>query len=104
MCCYYDDYTREDFIKFLESCNSDLDLINRFENLPVKIIKFNVEYFLNIIVTWHSDNETHYEFEINYYDNEKFVFLFPYKIYNNVRESIKYIETELKKLNETFEN
>ena len=98
MISYYEDYTKEEFIKFLQECKCDYDLIVRFENLPIQIIKSDILYKLNIIVTWHGNNETYYDFEINYYDVLNFVFLFPYKIYSNIKQSIKYLEDEINKL------
>ncbi|MFW6225372.1 MAG: hypothetical protein ACOC3V_00270 [bacterium] len=91
------DYSKKQLITFLEKNNENINLINRLKNLPEKIKYNNVEYTLNILISWYNINNTYYEFELNYYSEKYMEFLFSYKILKNIEESIKFLENELKK-------
>ena len=57
------------------------------------------KYVLNIIASWREEDDTEYEFELNYYSPDNMEFLFNYKIFNNIHSSLNYIEHEIENLN-----
>lgn len=90
-------YNKSTFFKFLQENNLNSEIIKKFNDLPEKIKKNNTSYLLNIILTWSNDGNTQYNFELNYYSEEKMEFLFNYKIFTNIETSIDYLVVMLKK-------
>lgn len=91
MTAYPNNHNRNSFIRFLEKNGVNIDIINKFKDLPEKIEKNDIVYSLNINVTWHDDDKTHYIFELNYYSEDKLEFLFPYKIFTDPEVSIDFL-------------
>lgn len=99
-------YNKKEFIDFLKKNNTDIDIVKRFENLP-ETIKYNdSDYVMNIIITWHSNHGSYYNFEINYYSEEIIEYLLNYKIFKDIEITLNYLECQLtdKNLIEITEN
>lgn len=88
-------YTKEEFNNFLVDNNVNDDIIHKFGEIPEKIIKNNVEYVLYINVIWYSIGNTFYNFELNYYSEDKIEFLFEMKLLCNVEISINNLISKL---------
>ena len=88
-------YNREGFIGFLKKSNESSDIIERFMNLPEKIIYKEHEYELNIRLTFYSGEGSYYSFELNYYADDILEFLLSYKVFQNIEQSIDRAECEL---------
>jgi hypothetical protein len=89
------DYNKEKFLNYLEKNNvSDL-IIEKFNVLPEVITDKNFEYKLNIVSTFYTTGNTHYNFELNYYSGELNEFLFTYKIFTDIEKSIDFLLLEL---------
>jgi hypothetical protein len=92
---YPKDYNRDSFLAFLHKNNVSDKIISKFNELP-EIIKYKGhEYKLNIVSTWYSIGNTHYNFELNYYSEEIIEYLFSSKVFTDVEKSINYLLCEL---------
>ena len=87
-------YNKEEFIVFLQENNANETIINKFKILPENVKHNNYIYKLNIVSTFVSVGMFN-NFEINYYSEDQIEFLFPYKIFTNVEESIDNILCDL---------
>jgi len=93
---YPNQYDRKKFIeKFLKKNNVSEVIINKFVDLPEKIIVNNHEYEIYINVIFFSIGDTFYNFELNYYSEEQIEFLFNSKVFQDVEVSINYLICEL---------
>lgn len=90
-------FDKENFIEFLKNNGITNGVLNRIDRLPEVINHKKNKYFLNIVVSWHKEGNTYYEFELNYYSKENMEFLLTYKIFNNIENSLNFLECELKK-------
>jgi hypothetical protein len=88
-------YNKEKFIEFLQKNHVNEDIIEKFNDFPVSVTKNNYIYRLNIICTWYSIGNTFYNFEFNYYSEELNEFLFSYKVFTDVEESINNLLCDL---------
>ncbi|MFW6219899.1 MAG: hypothetical protein ACOC33_03585 [bacterium] len=98
MTAYPNTYNKKTFINFLENNNVSDIIINKFKNLPETLTKNDNEYTLSINTIWDDDGKTKYNFEINYYSEEKIEFLFPYKIFTDPEKSIDFLFKMIVKL------
>jgi len=92
---YPKQYNEEDFLKFLEKNKVTETIITKFAELPKTVEQSGNTYKLDINLTWYSDGNTHYEFELNYYSEELVEYLFSSKVFNDVGVSINYLLCEL---------
>lgn len=81
-------YTKEEFVNFLEKNNVEDSVIKKFLSLPEKINAKGSKFKLYISSTFVSVGNTYYNFELNYYSEDKIEFLFPYKLFKNIEKSI----------------
>jgi len=88
-------YSREGFIQFLRKNNAEESIIEKMYDLPETITHKKHVYKLNIVSTWFSIGNTYYNFEMNYYSEDLIEFLFTYKIFTNVEESINNLICDL---------
>jgi len=98
MATQFNEYNKQQFIKFLNKNNINTTIIEKVKLFPETINKNNDNYDLYIKVTWHDNMETYYEFEFNYYNTEKIEFLFTIRIYNNIDVSINNLLSELRNI------
>lgn len=87
-------FNKKEFIKFLKVSNVDKALLERVEKLPKLVHKNKTDYKININYDY-LDKEEVQQFEINYYSNKLYEFLFPYKIHEDLESSLDNIEKEL---------
>jgi hypothetical protein len=99
MTAYPKKYSKEDFIDFLLENNINDNIVNKFNELPESIKKNGNTYDLYINSIRYNNENTHYEFEINYYSEELIEYLFSSKVFKDVGQSINYILCELKNAN-----
>lgn len=92
---YPKDYNKDSFIDFLNRNNVSDKIVEKFKELPEKLVHKGHEYKLNIQSTWYSGEKTHYNFELNYYSEELVEFLFSYKVFTDIEKSINYLLCEL---------
>jgi hypothetical protein len=92
---YPKDYNKDSFLAFLRKNNVSDKIIDRFNELPEIIKHKGHEYKLNIVSTWYSIGNTHYNFELNYYSEEIIEYLFSSKVFTDVERSINYLLCEL---------
>lgn len=92
-------YTKEEFIEFLKENGIHNGELKRIDDLPETLEVNQKKYILNIIASWREENDTEYEFELNYYSPDNMEFLFNYKIFNNIHSSLNFIEREIENLN-----
>lgn len=97
MTSYPNVYNKKKFIDFLFESGVNVTIINKLKSLPEKIEKHNITYELYINITWHDEGKTHYDFEVNYYSEDKLEFLFPYKIFTDPEKSIDFVSRNLDK-------
>jgi hypothetical protein len=88
-------YNKLEFIEFLKKNNVEDSIIKKFMQLPETITHKKHVYRLNIVSTWYSIGDTYYNFEMNYYSDDIIEFLFTYKIFTNVEESINNLLCDL---------
>ena len=88
-------YSKEEFVEFLLKNHVKDTIINKFKELPETIKSKGHIYKLNIVCTFCSVGETFYNFELNYYCEDEIEFLFSYKIFTNVEESINNLLCDL---------
>lgn len=88
-------YDKKDFLKYLKKNKVGEKIINDFEALPDEIVRSGDTFKLDITLTWYPENETHYEFEMNYYSEDTIEYLFNSKVFGNVEMSINYLLCEL---------
>jgi len=88
-------YNKEQFIAYLKKNNVSKKIIEKFNELPEKLIHKGSTYKLNVYLTWYSSGNTHYTFELNYYSEELIEYLFNPKVFNDVERSINYLLCEL---------
>ena len=81
-------YSKEEFTKFLQKNHVNETTIEKFKILPENVKKNTHIYKLNIISTWYSTGDTHYNFELNYYSEDQIEYLFSFKVFTNVEDSI----------------
>lgn len=93
-------YTIKTFIEFLSENNETIPLIERIEKLPPTLIHENIEYNLNIVKTYYVGDGSYFNYELNYYSNNSLEFLFTYKIFQEIEDSVHHLECELQ--NEKF--
>lgn len=91
-------YNIETFNEFLLKNNVDAEIIDKFNSLPDKVVYKGNTFELYINLTWYSVGNTFYNFELNYYCDDKIEFLFNSKVYNDVELSIDNLILELKKI------
>lgn len=94
---YYNKFSKREFIEFLDENNVSIDTIINFSKLPETIKCGNNIFKLNIELIFNGSGNTSYDFELNYYCEESIEFLFNYKIFNNVEQSINYLNNEIKR-------
>jgi hypothetical protein len=87
-------YNKEEFIVFLQENYVNNAIIEKFKVLPENVKKNNHNYKLNIVSTFVSVGMFN-NFELNYYSEDQIEFLFSYKIFTNVEESINNILCDL---------
>mgnify|MGYP006292889513 CR=1 FL=1 len=92
-------YSKKDLVEFLNENGIRNGVIERIKNLPETLDVDDKKYDLNIIASWHSEGDTRYEFEMNYYSPDTMEFLFKYKIFNSVENCLNFIEHEMENLN-----
>jgi hypothetical protein len=88
-------YSKERFIEFLQQNHVNETIIEKFKIIPENVKKNNHIYKLNIIGTWYNIGDTHYNFELNYYSEDQIEFLFSFKVFTNVEDSINNIICDL---------
>lgn len=93
-------YNKITFTEYLEKINTSTQLLERFERLPAMLIHNNIEYELNVIKTYYAGDGSYFNFELNYYSDDILEFLFTYKIFQDIEDSVNYLECEL--INENF--
>lgn len=98
MGAYSKRYTKGEFNTFLVGNNVDNDIIHKFGKLPETITKNDIVYSLYINVIWYSIGDTFYKFELNYYSEDEFEFLFSFKVFDNIEISIDNLLIELKNI------
>lgn len=96
MAAHSKEYTKNQFIKFLNKNNINISVIKKVKLFPETVKKNGGKYDLYIKVTWYDDNKTYYEFEFNYYDTARIEFLFTIRIYTNIDVSVTNLLTELR--------
>lgn len=96
MATHSNEYTKNQFIKFLNENNINTTVIEKVKLFPETINKNNDDFDLYIKVIWNDNKETYYEFEFNYYNIEKIEFLFTIRIYRNIDISVNNLLTELR--------
>ena len=84
---YSKGYNKEEFIVFLRDQYVNDIVMENFKILPENVKHNNHIYKLNIIITFISVGMFN-NFELNYYSEDQIEFLFPYKIFTKVEESI----------------
>ena len=88
-------YTKQKFIEYLKENNVNSNIIDRLNELP-EVIERNGDYFkLSIEVIWYNSDNTHYEFELNYYSDDLIEYLFSPKVFKNIEMSINNLICEL---------
>jgi hypothetical protein len=87
-------YNKEEFIVFLQENNANETIINKFKILPETVKHNNHIYKINIVSTFISVGMFN-NFELNYYSEDQIEFLFSYKIFTKVEESINNILCDL---------
>jgi len=92
---YPNNYNKKTFIEYLKKNHSTSSVAERFEKLPVTVTHNDIEYRLNIVKTYYAGGGSFYNFELNYYSDESLEFLFTYKIFQDVEDSVRYLECEL---------
>ena len=88
-------YTKHEFIKYLEKHKVGENIATDFKSLPEEIVRSGDTFRLDINSTWYPENETHYDFEMNYYSEDTVEYLFNSKIFTNIISSINYLLCEL---------
>lgn len=89
------EYTKKNFIKFLNKNNINNNIAKRFNQLPETVYINDSNYDIYINVTWYPEDETRYKFELNYYSKTKIEFLFSYNIFKNIEHSITNLLADL---------
>lgn len=92
---YPQKFTKEEFIDFLKNQEYDEKIINKVIDLPDKINYEEDDYVFNFIGNKDKPNA----FELNYFSSNKFDFLFPYVVYENLETGIDLVAIRLKKMN-----
>ena len=88
-------FGKQEFIALMKKIGVANGLFSRVEALP-DIIHYNGhDYKLNISCSWHREDGTYYEFEMNYYAEDIMEFLLTYKIFRDIEVSLNYLECEL---------
>lgn len=88
-------YSKQEFLKYLESHNISDETIKSFSELPEVVQRSGNTFVLDINVIWYEDGITHYEFELNYYSKELIEYLFSSKVFKNIEISINNLLCEL---------
>jgi uncharacterized protein (DUF1919 family) len=88
-------YSKETFMQFLHKNNVSDSIIEKFMQLPEKVVKRHREFKLYISSTWYDSGNTHYNFELNYYSEELVEYLFTYKIFTDIEKSVNFLLCEL---------
>lgn len=68
---YPTQYSKEEFIEFLQKNHVNELLIEKFKVIPENVKKKSHIYKLNILCTFISVGETSYNFELNYYSEDQ---------------------------------
>jgi len=92
---YPQKYTKEDFLVYLEKINAKDIIITKFLELPELIVRSGNTFKLDITTVWYDEDETYYNFELNYYSEELVEYLFNSKVFRDVESSINYLLCEL---------
>jgi len=92
---YPSGYSKERFIEFLQKNHVNETIIEKFKIIPESVKKNSYIYKLNIICTFFSVCETFYNFEMNYYSEDQIEYLFSFKVFCNVEDSINNIILDL---------
>lgn len=93
---YPSQYSKVNFLeKFLKKNNVSEIIINKFIDLPEKVLKNDHEYDLYINVVFCNVGDTSYSFELNYYSEDLVEYLFNSKVFNSIGISINYLLCEL---------
>lgn len=88
-------YSRENFFSFLNKNNVSETIIDKFVDLPETVLRNENRFELYINITWYNIDDTHYNFELNYYSEELIEFLFTSKVFNDIEVSLNYLLCEL---------
>mgnify|MGYP006307111661 CR=1 FL=1 len=88
-------YSKQEFLKYLEKNKVSETIVEDFKSLPEEIIRSGDTFKLDINTTWYPEDETHYDFEMNYYSEETIEYLFNSKIFGNIANCINYLICEL---------
>ena len=95
MGAYPKKYKKEEFLKFLHKNNVNNKIINTFVELPESVERSGSTFKLDVNSTWYSDDDTHYNFELNYYSEELVEYLFSSKVFSDIEVSVNYLLCEL---------
>jgi hypothetical protein len=96
---YPTQYNKESFKVFLIKNNVGGEIIEKFDGLPEKIISKGNTYDIYINSIWYSVGNTFYNFELNYYCEDKIEYLFNSRVFSDIEISIDVLLLELKKFN-----
>ena len=88
-------YNKETFLMFLKKYNVSDSTLNKFNKLPETVERSGDIFKLDINGTWYNDNNTYYQFEINYYSEDLIEYLFSSKVFNDIDASINFLNCEL---------
>jgi len=88
-------YSKHEFLNYLEKHKVAENIVEDFKSLPEEIVRSGDTFRLDINLTWYPENETHYDFEMNYYSEDTVEYLFNSKIFTNIVSSINYLLCEL---------
>jgi len=88
-------YNKKEFLNYLKKNKVGEKIIDDFNSLPESITRSGDMFKLDITLTWYPENETHYDFEMNYYCEDTIEYMFNSKIFHNIVYCINYIMCEL---------
>jgi hypothetical protein len=92
---YPREYTKKEFLNFLQKNNVNDKIISKFVELPETVTHNGDEYKLYINSTWYNVGNTHYNFELNYYSEELVEYLFNSKVFEDIELSVNNLLCEL---------
>jgi len=88
-------YSKEEFLKYLKKNKVSTEIINKFTELPENVVRTGTTFKLDVNTTWYNEDDTHYNFELNYYSEDVVEYLFNLKVFTNIEISINYLLCEL---------
>jgi len=92
---YPKNYTKDEFVEFLQKINANDQIINKFIKLPEYVIRSGNKYELYINSTYYGIGNTYYNFELNYYSEYLIEYLFNFKVFTDIENSINNLIYEL---------